>query len=358
MFLSAGCASVALVWGVVMAGDPQLILNPNFHERNAGGPVGYALSGDVSYQYLGDPRKDSSGWGVALHGGRTESAGEVSQALRIPDGARRAYRFTFRGLAQNGFSVVGDGRLWMRVDFLGEDDAKNYDGKSRQLYPAIQLARRKISGAPGWQTYSMEFVVPFVQVKRLKLSVEFERGHGEGIAADFYVSDFNLTAIPVPAIEEKSEEAVGHRELTSLDHLLRIGARWSYAARPDETRVPDVFNAGNSDRLLYFDGQYEAPFAGNMNSVLRKGEMDRSGQIAEHDTPIPDNVAVRFDAKSMIIHTRGLPNHPTGMFPLSGMGAGSNPNYIIEQDATYYLPLEPKDAKATRSPFGVIPITH
>ena len=39
----------------------------------------------------------------------------------------------------------------------------------------------------------------------------------------------------------------------------------------------------------------------------------------------------------MVIHTHALPNHPTGKFP------GENPNYIQEKNATYYIPLEPKE---------------
>jgi len=49
-------------------------------------------------------------------------------------------------------------------------------------------------------------------------------------------------------------------------------------------------------------------------------------------------VTVSFDATSLIIHTKSLPNHPTGKFPEAG---GGNPNYIQEQLATYYLPLNP-----------------
>jgi hypothetical protein len=46
-------------------------------------------------------------------------------------------------------------------------------------------------------------------------------------------------------------------------------------------------------------------------------------------------VTITIDAKSLIVHTRGLPNHPTGQFP------GENPNSIQEQNGTYYLPLNP-----------------
>ncbi len=62
------------------------------------------------------------------------------------------------------------------------------------------------------------------------------------------------------------------------------------------------------------------------------------------DRLVPDNVTVSFDATSMILHTHGVPNHPTGRFPEQGAGFGfrGNPSYIQEQRAVYYIPLNPQ----------------
>jgi hypothetical protein len=74
-----------------------------------------------------------------------------------------------------------------------------------------------------------------------------------------------------------------------------------------------------------------------MSAYLRAGDKDLTGNIVTEDEFVPDNVTVSFDATSMIVHTHGLPNHPTGKFPQ----AYGNPNYIQEQNATYYIPLNP-----------------
>ena len=59
------------------------------------------------------------------------------------------------------------------------------------------------------------------------------------------------------------------------------------------------------------------------------------------DKYVLDNVTVEFDGDAMVIHTKGLPNHPTGKFPEMG-GSWRNPNYIQEHDRTYFIPLNPK----------------
>jgi hypothetical protein len=344
----AGMGLAALIGGAAVA-EKSLVTNPNFEQHVGNLPVGYKLSGDVSYQYLGEARKDASSNGVALHAHGNFAKGEVAQIVAIPSGEQRAYRFDFRGLAQPGFSLAPDGHLMMRAEFLGEGE-KTYDSKNRDLYVVVQQARHDLNvngdnhndGAATWRTFSLEFIVPFKDVTRLKLSVAFDKAVSNGSASDFYVDDFDLTPIASPTTKE-SIDANSHGQVVSLDHLLPIGGRWFYAAKTDETSVPTLFNYKNADRLLYFDGQYETPFAGNMSSWLRAGEKDRSGNIAASDVFVPDNVTVSFDQTSMIVHTRGLPNHPTGQFPQTmGQGLLRNPNYIVEQNSTYYIPLDPQ----------------
>ncbi len=86
----------------------------------------------------------------------------------------------------------------------------------------------------------------------------------------------------------------------------------------------------------------DGPVCRGNNRLAAAGDKDLDGNIVAKDRLITDNVTVRFDSTSMIIRTKGLPNHPTGKFPQPGFGPDSNPNYIQEHDRTYYIPLNPK----------------
>jgi hypothetical protein len=79
-----------------------------------------------------------------------------------------------------------------------------------------------------------------------------------------------------------------------------------------------------------------------MSATLREGDKDLDGNTVTADRLIADNVTVRFDAQSMILHTHGLPNHPTGRFPEEGFGPRFNSNSIQEQDEIFYIPLFPE----------------
>ncbi len=339
--------------GMILAGEQSLIVNPDFQERKGNAPAGYALRGDVSYQFLGDaPRIGRDGAWRCTAAGHDRPA-RYLRSLAFPREHNAPFDSPSAGCRRMDLSLRGMGDSGWVSSFSGKTIPGAMTANDSSFIP--QSNRRKdlavngdnhVGGAAAWRTYSMEFIVPFPQVTRLKLSVALQNGMGSQNSGDFYIGEFGLTPIPSPAGDAKQSTdsaAVAHIELASPNHLVPIGGRWFYAAKPDETHPPDLFAADNADRLLYFDGQYETPFVGNMNSVLRKGEKDREGHIAGSDTAISDNVTVRFDSTSLIIHTRGLPNHPTGLFPATGFGLMGNPNYIIEQDSTYYLPLEPKE---------------
>ncbi|HTW95227.1 MAG TPA: YHYH protein [Tepidisphaeraceae bacterium] len=328
----------------------NLVRNSTFDQRNNSntGPADYRLSGSVEYRYLGDPRRDVSGWGVALQSaGPGSPSGSVGQTITgIDSKAGRLFRFSFRGLPQDDFAV-NDNDLSMRVEFFANGGRMPMDAKGVQIYPIIQLARRNLNvngdrhvgGAAVWQTYSMVFWLPFPQVDTLRLSVVF--GHGAAqrpVASEFFMNDWSLVRLAMPAAApDSSKPPAAHQP---RGKPISLGGRWYYDSMPDRPSPPRVFNFSNADRLLYFDGQWETPFAGEMSSWLRAGDMDLQGHVVSVDQPVPDNVTVRFDGTSMVIHTKGLPNHPTGRFPeLTPFG---NPNYIQEQDATYYIPLNPK----------------
>jgi hypothetical protein len=116
--------------------------------------------------------------------------------------------------------------------------------------------------------------------------------------------------------------------MVATGRILPLGGRWFYAAKPGETAPPALFDHTNAERLLYRDGpngQCELPFFENMTATLRAGDKNLSGNSVTADRLVADNVTVRFDGDSMILHTHGLPNHPTGRFPEDGFGPSFHP---------------------------------
>ncbi len=344
---------VASVWlsQLCPAATPApLVQNSDFMQQSADkkSPVGYELAGDARWQYLGDKNRDSAVAGVAFHSETDlnhdgKISGEVAQTIHHLDSREgRWFHFTFRGLPHDGFKVGPDG-LWMKADYFTNDGKNSADGKIKKLDGIVQQARRDlttngdlhIGGAAVWRTYAMDFWLPFESVDTVRLSVGFNSGAGDAkLPATFDITDFELTRIDGPASGSPAPNAATARP---DGRLIPLGGRWFYRAGDNETQPPAQFNAANADRLYYHDVAWTTPFLGTMNSTLRAGDLDLNGNLVTADRPAPDNVTVAFDSTSMIIHTRGLPNHPTGKFPETN----GNPSHIQEQDATYYIPLNP-----------------
>ena len=370
-------------WIVASAfADPaNLARNPAFQPQDEQ-LIDFHFAGAVEYRNLSQFNHDTSGLGIALPsvgaGDAMAAGGAVSQTVAIDTRDGRWFRFSFRGLPAAHFSVPSkQGSVVMRVEFIGKDGKTSFDGKQKELYPVIEQARHDLSvngdhhlnGAAVWRDYVLDFYVPFPEVAYLRLSV----GDGDAIkhlaynahavaqqglplidrpgtlssvasnGSDFLITDFTLTRIATPAEVSVVDRPTTRPTVLAHATLLPIGGRWFYDAKPGETRPPAIFDFTNADRLLYHEGYadtYEAPFANNTSAWLRKGDKDEQGNIVTADQLIADNVTVRFDGTSMIIHTHSLPNHPTAQFP--GYGYGANPNYIQEIEATYYIPLNPK----------------
>ncbi len=334
---------------------PNLVRNSDFKTRAANGPADYQLSGDVAYQYLGNPKKEVAGWGIALQSAkRPGSAGSVSQTVGgIDPAAGRWYRFSFRGLPQEHFAVHNN-NLYIRVDFLGANQTA-YGAKEYKMYSVVEQARRDLTpngnhhrhGAEVWQTYEVAFWLPFPQINALRLTVGFGDGAATGRqSADFYLTDFKLVRLAALAPDPKSTVAQPVA-IDPKEKLLPLGGRWFYLPRPGETKAPARFDADNADRLYYYDGQYSTPFAGNMSSWLHPGNVDENGNTVQSDRPVKDNVVVTFDSTDLIIRTRGLPNHPTTKFPNTNYQDDDfDPSPIRERTHTYYIPLNPKENPA------------
>jgi hypothetical protein len=329
----------------------NLAKNSDFSHRAADGslPAGYQIDGAVAYQYVGDPESEVAGWGVALASSQVE--GSVAQSVTGIDSRQgRWFRFSFRGLAQDRFAVADDG-LYMKVEFFGNAGGHRteYDGKVKRLYSQIERDRHdlsvngdnKVGGAAVWRTYQLDIRIPFPQVDEIRASVGFDHGTaGQTDDSDFFVTDFSLQRLT--GIADDDWASAQNPQAAQPANLIHIGGRWFYAAKPGETAIPELFDFRNADRLLYHDDKWTAPFAGNMSAWLRAGDLDSDGNLVIKDRLIADNVTISFDATSLIMNTQGLPNHPTGKFPLYGFGLASNPNYIQQRRRTYFIPLEPR----------------
>ena len=329
----------------------NLVKNSDLTQRTADGnlPAGFQVQGDVEYRYVGDPQNEVAGWGVALESAR--QGGSVAQSVTHIDSHQgRWFRFSFRGLAQDHFAVSSDG-LFMKVEFFGNANGQRteFDGKVKRLYSQIERDRRDLTvngdrhvgGAAVWRTYELDVRIPFPQVDEIRACVGFDHGAANQAAdSEFFITDFNLQRLT--GIADDDWASSRDPRAARPENLIHIGGRWFYAARPGETSAPRLFDSSNSDRLLYHDDKWGAPFAGNTTAWLRAGDIDLDGNLVTQDRLITDNVTIEFDATSMIIHTQGLPNHPTGKFPQDGFGPARNPNYITQNRATYFIPLEPR----------------
>jgi hypothetical protein len=314
-------------------------------------PASYDLAGGATWSWLGDLNRDEAVAGVKLDsvkgaGDAAGPSGSVSQTVNgIDVKAGKQFRFSFKGMPEEHFAV-DENSLYMKVEFFGDGGKTGYDGKAKKLYSLIEQARkdmtvngvRHVHGANIWRTYGLDFMVPFPQVDQIRVSVGFD--HGAGTAAgqsSFCITEFKLERLPESAATVEPSGA--SKPEIDKSKLLPIGGRWFYNPAPGETAVPATFDYSNADRLLYHDSQFTAPFSGMMTSWLRAGEKDINGIIVTKDQYVPDSVTVTFDATSLIIHSKNLPNHPTGKFPEP---FGGNPTYITEKRQTFYIPLDPK----------------
>jgi hypothetical protein len=330
----------------------NLAKNPLFQTAAADPnlPAHYRLQGDVEWTYTGR-RDEFADWGIALYSGKDldgdgTRSGFIAQDVSLEPGAGRWFRFSFRGLAENNFAVTGDD-LSMKVEFYSQKGTNALDGVTRKIYPLVERDRRELAingnrrkgGGAVWKTYALDFKIPFPEVDQLRLIAGFRNGSATTEAqAAFYLTEFSLVPIAEPAPQPGVPKPQGAPP--AKEELVALGGHWYYRPQLGE-KVPSPLTVDftNTDRLFYRDNRLTNPFAENMTAWLRKGYLDREGRLVPEDRFVTDNVTLRFeDGKTMIVHAKNLPNHPTAEFPERFRG---NPSYIQEHDYTYYLPLEP-----------------
>ena len=266
------------LWGRRGAQNLNLVKDPEFREHSADGRtlVEYQLSGDVEYRYLGDKNRDSSGWGVAMQSRR--SGGSVSQTVMgINSTAGRWFRFTFRGLPQDGFAVSNDD-LSMRVEFFGDGGRTAFDGKNKSIYPQIEQDRRDftangdnhVGGAAVWRTHQLDFWLPFPQVDTVRLSVEFGHGAARRADSEFFISDFSLTRLEdLPAGGMADSERT--TDLYPKGTLIPLGGRWYYEANAGETSAAAAIQPGERGSAAVSRCEMASAVCGEYVDVVARG---------------------------------------------------------------------------------------
>ena len=319
-------------------------------------PAGFEADGDFIYSYLGNAVTDRTGWGVRYPSHRDVDGdgahrGRLSYTVRnLKSDDGRWFRFSVRGLAQEGFSSSAK-QLFLKVEFFAADGRNALDSVSQNLYGTIEQIRRDVpSGDTGtlaaviWRSHAMEFRTPFTEIDTLKLSVGFSDGDGTLERSEFMVDEIDLQRIPDPAEYVAAASAKpGSRSVPpALSKLTPLGGRWYYDPQGKKSAPPKQFDRTNADRLYYLTERLETPFADNMTAWLRRGYVDVDGKQVEQDRFVPDNVLITFSNTHLIIRSHNLPNHPTAVFPDVARAMDGNPNVIREQKQMYYLPLAPQ----------------
>jgi YHYH protein len=355
-------------WDASAAQRANLVKNADFERAGAdpSRPADFNVSGDVARRYAGTAYEFSS-MGVALDSGKDLDGdgahqGSVSQDVLIDATLPgRWFRFTIRGLPEDGFAVLED-QVYLKADFCADRGKRALDAVTRKFYAQIEQERRdlgangvgKRGGAATWKSYGFEFALPFPEVDMVRISVGFRRGAGQGGRASFWVDEISLEAIPTPADAPKTNVRPTGSTAVDVARLVPLGGRWFY--QPADSEKPPnggnglVVNARNAGRLFYRDGgRHVNPFAENMSAWLRKGYLDLAGELVEEDRFQPDNVTIRFGGPAMIVRAHNLPNHPTAIFPSPPGSGDRNPSYIQEHDYTYTIPLDPKRDPGARA---------
>ena len=341
-----------------VSAQTQLIPNWNLQPTNdLQAPAGFTINGDCWYRQL-DDFGERSGWAVRLfsnadidqNGRFSGSVSTTVSGLSPTDG--RWFRFRIQAMAEDGFAVKQDD-LILQVEFFRDGGSNALDSISSRIYPQIIQERQdlldngtnqSLSNAT-WRSYELDFRTPFPEIDTLKLTVRVAQGAGSGDNSEFMINEFSLTPISggtsQPTTTPTSQE---QRPDLAIDSLISLGGRWYAVPDADTGMPPREFHWENADRLIYLADRPVAPFAGNMTGWLRKGFLDRNGQLVERDQLVEDNLVIHVTDQQLLVQSKNLPNHPVAVFPDRWRTLDGNPNYIREQQNTWQIPLQPKQA--------------
>lgn len=311
------------------------------------------LIGDAIFGTLGDPRIESNGMGIQLlgavdHNKDQQSAGIATVSSQNVNPDQRWYRFYISAMAQENFTVAKDD-LYLKVEFFNNKGTDSLDVIKERIYGKVVTERADLKdeatnsslGHGTWRTYAMDFRTPFAEVDRIDLSVGFSEGTAKGKRTGFWIKSMKLDPIDAPESYQPKANVGLMLPQPSVDSLVHLGGRWYFNPKGGSRSLPKQFDHTNSDHLLYQSARFEAPFAGNMTSWLRKGYLDLDDNKVKQDQYRPDAVVITVTKDHLVIHSRNLPNHPTATFPDRWRMLDGNPAYIKEQANVWKLPLVP-----------------
>lgn len=313
----------------------------------------FQTSGDLQSGELKLPRNEDNYRGFTLHSSRDFnkdgkiSASVTSPPVRIQPADGRWYKFSISGLAGEKFKVGKDGLL-LQVRFTKDQGKTPIDKVQKSIYPQILRERTDLAdegtnrnlGKGIWRDYSLVFRTPFPEIDTLQATILLENGQGKGSDSTFKINRIELAKTQDPGIFQPNPAPAA--KLVVPGNLVHLGGRWYYAPKGGANGVPKLFTKANASQLLYRSSRFIAPFEGNMESWLREGYIDINRKIVRRDAPVRDNLTIEVTDMHLVIQSKGLPNHPTAVFPDRSRYLDGNPNYIGEQRLTFYLPLDPK----------------
>lgn len=318
-------------------------------------PASIKLHGDVTAGPLGDGTKEHSGHGLRLHSGPDQNGdgrreGYATATYSLPAGStQRWYQLRIQALAQDEFRVAEDD-LYLRVNFFRDGGKNSLDHVKQSLYENVERDRQALAdpgtnkklGRATWRAFELTFRTPFAEVDTLELQIGF--GHGDGAAErnEFWVREWQLIPIPVPADYQAPQPPPRGRPATDRTQLVALGGRWYYDPVSSDRTPPAEFNFRNAERLYYLSDRLEQPFVGNMSAWLRRGYLDKDGKLVKEDRWIDDNVVISFTKTHLVVRSQNLPNHPTAVFPDRSRSLDGNPNYIQQRESIHQIPLEPQ----------------
>jgi len=344
------------LWSASAAGSANLVKNSGLEisGTSPGGPADFTLQGPAVWGKVGGPDEIASR-GIIIPGDASSDVVVSQMVLDLDQKNGRWLTFTFRGLAEDGFTLKDD-TLSMKMEFYSQNGTHHLEEATRLISREIMEERRVLAvngdhgrgGAAVWRTYGFEELIPFAEVDAVKISVIFKSGAKPSHqGAVCYLDGFSLEqsqASPTGRVAPTARETSSVVS-TPVDEkkLLSLGGRWYYEPLPDEQRArPLTVTEDNADRLYYKAGGWTTPFAHNMTAWLRAGHLDRNGDEVTKDRFLPDNVVLTFKGDGYLtMRAKNIPNHPTAKFPDTMGTQGYNPNHIQELDKTYRLPLEP-----------------
>ncbi len=332
----------------------QLLHNPALLLGKGRLIEGFRTTGDASVGDLETSRNETTARGFILDSAKDrDSDGAVSgsvkaAAVNIQPADGRWFRLSIGAYAEEKFQV-GQDAIYLQVRFFKDGGKTPVDSIQKSVFPQILGDRDALQdkgansslGQGTWRDYSLMFRTPFPEIDTLQASLHFANGIGKGSSAAFLVNRFELSGAQDPGIFQPNPAPAA--KLVVPANLVPLGGRWYFDPNGGAQVVPKQFTHANAGQLLFRSNRFIAPFEGNMQSWLREGYIDANSKIVRQDQPVPDNVVIEVTKEHLIIRSKGLPNHPTAVFPDRSRWLDGNPNYIGEQRLEIYIPLEPQE---------------